>query len=175
MTCGLGDPTCGWLGTLDRGHSQRNKPLCDEHRFQRHVDLLDGMVSRATHVYYAERAGQIKIGSTSDPDRRCRQLKAQLLAIEPGRAHDEGQRHAQFRHARVPGTTEWFSADDPALTAHIASLAGVARPSTANSPGGEGRTGTAGSTTTSPGTAESSCVASSTVAAPAAPVVPLRR
>lgn len=73
-------------------------------------------------VYYIQCGMFVKIGTSIDPYRRCKQLqsghggKAQrpdvwigetiLLASEVGSAYNERQRHAQFAHLRHRG--EWF-------------------------------------------------------------------
>lgn len=71
-------------------------------------------------VYYAERHGLIKVGISYFPQHRvARQLKAALLAAEPGTWATERARHAQFAHLRVQG--EWFT-PGPELLEHVQAL-----------------------------------------------------
>lgn len=73
----------------------------------------------APRVYYAERDGLIKIGTSRNVPVRMDALKARLLAIEPGGPTVERTRHEQFGDSRVVG--EWFQ-PTAGLHAHIASL-----------------------------------------------------
>jgi hypothetical protein len=57
-------------------------------------------------VYFAHRRGFIKIGTTTNPWRRMRELKARILLALPGDETLERQLHRQFRTSQVAG--EWF-------------------------------------------------------------------
>lgn len=72
-------------------------------------------------VYYVERDGLIKIGTSYQPIQRTRQLRGELLATEPGSFKKERERHEQFATSRC-GKTEWF-VPTPELWDHIESLA----------------------------------------------------
>lgn len=64
-------------------------------------------------VYFAERNGLVKIGTTSHLARRLRQIKATLLGFEPGGFSEEAALHRQFADFRVEG--EWFEPVVPLL------------------------------------------------------------
>jgi hypothetical protein len=70
---------------------------------------------RHTFVYFAESAGQIKIGCSEHPWRRAYKLSTgnpngvQILAAVPGRFADEHALHRRFAHLRI--SREWFRAD----------------------------------------------------------------
>jgi T5orf172 domain len=57
-------------------------------------------------VYYAERDGLIKIGTSANVQRRMQELEAELLASEPGDRKLEDVRHQQF--AATHSHSEWF-------------------------------------------------------------------
>lgn len=71
---------------------------------------------RTSVVYFARRGsdGAVKIGFTSDPERRMRELRkksrstVQILAIFPGAKPDELRLHAKFAAHRLPDG-EWFA------------------------------------------------------------------
>jgi hypothetical protein len=68
-------------------------------------------------VYYIRRGDLIKIGTTTDPYGRFRDLLPdEILAFEPGERPQEKQRHFRFRHLQAGG--EYFR-DDPELRDHI--------------------------------------------------------
>jgi hypothetical protein len=68
-------------------------------------------------VYYIQRGGLIKIGTTRSPASRFSGLRPDaILAIEPGARPQEVQRHHQFAHLHVGG--EYFH-DAPELREHI--------------------------------------------------------
>jgi hypothetical protein len=73
-------------------------------------------------VYYARIADRIKIGTTTRPvrGRMCHIHAEELLAVEPGGADVEAQRHAQFAADWMFG--EWFRPSGD-LREHIAALA----------------------------------------------------
>lgn len=76
-------------------------------------------------VYYAERNGRIKIGTTGNLPRRLYGLHWPMpLAVEPGSFDVERERHDQFAGLRIDQASEWFrpGAD---LLAHIATLNGA--------------------------------------------------
>jgi len=58
-------------------------------------------------VYFAERRGYIKIGTTTNPYRRMRELKARFLLVLPGDVFLEAQLHRRFANSRMVG--EWFA------------------------------------------------------------------
>lgn len=73
------------------------------------------------HVYYIRRGDLIKIGFTTDLNKRMMShLPDEVLAVEPGSYALEASRHRQFATLRH-GRGEWFK-DDPALREHIAGL-----------------------------------------------------
>lgn len=57
-------------------------------------------------VYFAERNGLVKIGTTINPALRMRALGAHLLAVEPGGFVREARLHARFADDHDFG--EWF-------------------------------------------------------------------
>lgn len=59
-------------------------------------------------VYIAALGGLFKIGISTDPERRCRDLNAELLHTEDGGLSRERELHRRFSHLRVQG--EWFAA-----------------------------------------------------------------
>jgi len=83
-------------------------------------------------VYYVRNAlagdgSPIKIGTTVDLPLRMERLQrrqpallAELLAWEPGAERLEGQRHRQFRDARLQGEWHW---PDVSLLQHVHTLA----------------------------------------------------
>jgi hypothetical protein len=82
--------------------------------------IVEAVLGRLRHqVYFAERQGQIKIGISLVPEERCRQLRARLLATEPGGRGREWQLHLLFAEHRIDG--EWFK-PAPELLEHIAHL-----------------------------------------------------
>lgn len=73
-------------------------------------------------VYYAERNGRIKIGTSTDLPRRLYGLGWPVpLAVEPGGFDLERERHDQFASLRIDLASEWFEPGAD-LLAHIASL-----------------------------------------------------
>jgi len=73
-------------------------------------------------VYYLRWADRIKIGTTRALDRRMRSIyHDELLAVEPGTAKLEAERHKQFDHARLPAYKEWFTGT-PDLVQHVNAL-----------------------------------------------------
>ena len=71
-------------------------------------------------VYYIRRSEWIKIGTTTDPHERFRDLLPdEILAFEPGGYKEERLRHRQFGHLRW--RTEYFR-DATELRDHIAHL-----------------------------------------------------
>lgn len=63
-----------------------------------------------SQVYYIERDGLIKIGTTACFTARMKALKPdRILALEQGSTLHEAYRHRQFRHLLVDnGCREWF-------------------------------------------------------------------
>lgn len=71
-------------------------------------------------VYYIRRGPLIKIGTTTKPRSRFKELLPdEILAFEPGDRAIEALRHQQYAHLRKGG--EYF-APDPALMRHITRL-----------------------------------------------------
>ncbi len=72
--------------------------------------------NRSSTIYFAQRQtdGAVKIGWTSDVERRLRELRKEnrvavvLLAAFPGDKPDEGRMHLRFAADRIDG--EWFRA-----------------------------------------------------------------
>jgi hypothetical protein len=58
------------------------------------------------YVYAGVRNGQIKIGISSNPARRAKQLGLTLLRVMPGDETTERELHRRFRAARID--REWF-------------------------------------------------------------------
>lgn len=78
--------------------------------------------TRKSIVYYIRRGDLIKIGTTTDPEGRLRELLPDaILAFEPGDAILEATRHRQFGHCRVSRRGEYFRPTE-ALAKHIACL-----------------------------------------------------
>ncbi|MFH9579101.1 hypothetical protein ACH4MO_14020 [Streptomyces globisporus] len=70
-------------------------------------------------VYYMERGGLIKIGTTTRLRKRSQELDADVLAAEPGSESEERQRQREFRH--LHHHLEWFTPGAELLD-HIAKL-----------------------------------------------------
>jgi hypothetical protein len=70
-------------------------------------------------VYFAERDGLIKIGTSANVPQRMRTLRATLLALKPGGREMERQMHRTFAQWAVGG--EWFE-DCPELRVFISWL-----------------------------------------------------
>ena len=65
-----------------------------------------------THcVYFAERDGLIKIGTSTQVDIRCKTLKARLLGVVPGSYAKEAEMHKRFALDHMHG--EWYSDSTP--------------------------------------------------------------
>ncbi|MFD4912834.1 GIY-YIG nuclease family protein [Streptomyces virginiae] len=76
----------------------------------------------ASIVYYARRGGFVKIGTTTQPRQRFRDLLPdEILAWEPGGQDSEAKRHQQFAAQRVSTFAEYFRRDDR-LDEHIAEV-----------------------------------------------------
>jgi hypothetical protein len=87
------------------------------------ADAAHAKVNTRQHkVYYVRVGDLIKVGTTSQLDKRMHAYPPDsvLLAVEPGGEEVEGRRHRQFRHL-LAHRKEWFhpGAD---LLAHIAAL-----------------------------------------------------
>lgn len=74
-------------------------------------------------VYYVEVGPLIKIGTTTDLERRIAQYPpgSKLLATEPGGREVESKRHYQFQDC-LADRREWFH-PNPELLSHVAALA----------------------------------------------------
>jgi hypothetical protein len=70
-------------------------------------------------VYFARLGGLIKIGFSKDPDRRAKDLNAELLGFCVGDRDLERALHEEFAKTRVRG--EWFR-EHPALLERIEAL-----------------------------------------------------
>lgn len=81
---------------------------CDYHGAMLREDVL----REAGFVYFAQRehGDLIKIGFSQNPQKRCEDLKARLLATEPGGRAREHRLHLQFAWHRREG--EWFEPAD---------------------------------------------------------------
>jgi hypothetical protein len=74
-------------------------------------------------VYYIRRGPLVKIGTTTNPRGRFRDLLPdEILAWEPGGRTEEAARHAQFKALRVSNRGEYFRRD-ATLDQHIRELA----------------------------------------------------
>lgn len=73
-------------------------------------------------IYYLALDGMVKIGYTTDLERRMQQYppSASLVATEPGSRDTEKRRHLQFAEY-LTARREWFT-PGPRLRAHIESL-----------------------------------------------------
>ena len=73
-------------------------------------------------VYYLRINGRVKIGYTTDLNRRSRAYPpgSELLAVEPGTRETESHRHRQFSRDLAQGR-EWFFESD-AISTHVAAL-----------------------------------------------------
>lgn len=70
-------------------------------------------------VYYARRGPLVKIGYTTHPHQRFRDLLPDsILAWEPGGRAEEAQRHEQFRELRITNGAEYFHLDT-SMDAHV--------------------------------------------------------
>jgi excisionase family DNA binding protein len=99
--------------------------LCDE------AAASQGVRVSTPVVYYLQFAGRVKIGTTGRLRQRLESVPHdELLAVEPGDARIERQRHRQFAQYRISG--EWFQSAPP-LMAHIATLKSL--PATCLAPG----------------------------------------
>lgn len=86
--------------------------------------VFDGMEwDGPTYVYFAAREGLIKIGVTSDPKRRARELDLTMLLVIPGGRDDERRFHRRWRRYR--SGLEWFM-PNASLLAFIMSRGGTA-------------------------------------------------
>src|SRR4029077_3669508 len=74
-------------------------------------------------IYFAlaEKLDVIKIGDSQHPCQRVRQLqqnypdRLRRRATRPGGFGEEGRTHRRFRHLRLPGQREWFTAGSELL------------------------------------------------------------
>jgi hypothetical protein len=82
--------------------------------------LMDRVRRARSVVYYALADGYVKIGTTVHLDARMKALGANLVAVEPGDAELERDRHRQF-HALLAAGREYFFPGHE-LIAHIAAL-----------------------------------------------------
>jgi hypothetical protein len=81
--------------------------------------------NRRSVVYVARRStdGAVKIGFTSDIERRVRELRKEnrtavdLIALLPGAKPDELRLHARFAEKRLDG--EWFAAEADEVVAEL--------------------------------------------------------
>lgn len=77
---------------------------------------------RGRRIYFAERDGRIKIGSSTNVAQRMVALDASLLASMPGGVAAERRLHRRFADARIAG--EWFR-PTPELMSFIAEVPAV--------------------------------------------------
>jgi hypothetical protein len=117
---GIGDLLFGELGQAFRAHLDETAP----ERTARVEAAAEARRGAATSfVYYLRIYDSVKIGHTVNVRRRVGELRvdmAGLLAVEPGGADLERERHLQFAQHRL-GRRENF-VPVPALMAHIAAL-----------------------------------------------------
>lgn len=79
--------------------------------------LGDLLGHRVDIVYYLQFGERIKIGTTSNLQKRLKVVPHdRVLAVEPGGHALEHMRHIEFKSARVTG--EWFTCS-PELMAHV--------------------------------------------------------
>jgi hypothetical protein len=91
-------------------------------RYRRFGDAIRRPARISKHlpvVYYMQRGGLIKIGTSTRLRKRSQELEAEVLAAEPGGRVEEVQRHRQFDH--LHDHHEWFRPGDD-LKAHIAEV-----------------------------------------------------
>lgn len=73
-------------------------------------------------VYYVRFGDRVKIGtSTNLPSRLKSIYHDELVAVEPGNASLEHQRHKEFSADLIPGQREWFTLT-PRLAMHMANV-----------------------------------------------------
>lgn len=83
----------------------------------------EALTASGSIVYYIRSRDLIKIGTTSSPHTRFKDLLPdEILAYEPGARPEEVKRHRQFWHLRETG--EYFS-DAPDLREHISRIRSV--------------------------------------------------
>lgn len=98
-------------------------PIREAH--QVYADVLADVGSDQSVVYYLRHGDHVKIGTTTNLERRLTSLYATpdaLLATEPGDRELEQARHAQFAAERVYRNRELFN-PSRRLLAHIGRLA----------------------------------------------------
>ena len=76
-----------------------------------------GIIYYLSGTYQGQEA--VKIGISSSPNQRARQLRSELLAWHEGTRQTEIDLHTRFANDRLGG--EWF-APTPVLLAHIANV-----------------------------------------------------
>jgi hypothetical protein len=104
--------SCGWGEELDRAAPKPEKSYAEMRPGYHPV------------VYYVRFGERVKIGTTTDLEKRLSALPYdELLATEPGHYDVERERHQQFRRSRIYANREWFHLTDE-VQAHIASLRG---------------------------------------------------
>lgn len=82
---------------------------------------------RSPVVYYIRFADRVKIGTTTDLQKRLTSIPHdEVLATEPGSYDLEKRRHAQLRRSRIYANREWFWLTDE-IREHIAGLAEASR------------------------------------------------
>ena len=82
--------------------------------------IVDRVRKARSVVYYALAGNYIKIGTTIHLDQRMKDLGANLIAVEPGDAEMERDRHRQFRTLLASGREYFFPGHE--LIAHVAAL-----------------------------------------------------
>lgn len=137
-----GDPprphTCIWPACMDEVGQDRETRMCNQHatqvyevvqaRRQRIRVVIDGTPKppppaparpREEMIYYVEYADEIKIGWTTDLERRLKSFKpgGKLLAAHSGTRGEEARLHKRFKAYGTHGK-EWY-AKMPSLLHHI--------------------------------------------------------
>lgn len=79
-----------------------------------------GQALPGEYVYYMEMRDTIKIGFSTNPEQRRKQLVAdRILAVEPGSLHLEAVRHRQFSAYRIESLGYERYRSEPPLLDHI--------------------------------------------------------
>jgi hypothetical protein len=112
-------PSRGWLrNTFGSPHDTRDQPPPTVKPPKRHR-------KRGSFVYFIQDGNKIKIGFSTRPEVRARNLQThsplKILVTIPGDRVREAKLHKRFHKIRVDGTREWFHAKPPLLK-YIAGL-----------------------------------------------------
>lgn len=99
--------------------------LCYSFRAPFHWDVVRRLVGNIRRVqaaewgrvYFAEFSGMVKVGFSSCPSRRARQLGARLIVAIKGDRRLEREWHKRFSAWAVEGKPEWFNASPEIMRA----------------------------------------------------------